>query len=64
MDRIQGGLMGEIIYKDIHEFRVEDLKDLFLSVELSSGNFPEKLQAAMRNFETVIPAWDGESLSA
>ena len=50
--------MTEIIYKDIHEFSVEDLKDLFLSVEWSSGHFPEKLQIAMRNFETVISAWD------
>ena len=54
--------MTEIIYKDIHEFRVEDLKDLFLSVEWSSGHFPEKLQIAMRNFETVISAWDGDKL--
>lgn len=62
MDRIQGGLMGEIIYREIHEFGIDDLKDLFLSVEWSSGHFPEKLQIAMRNFETVISAWDGDNL--
>ena len=56
MDRIQSGLMTEIEYKDIHEFKKEDLQDLFLSVEWSSGHFPEKLQIAMRNFETVISA--------
>ena len=62
MDRIQSGLMTEIEYKDIHEFKKEDLQDLFLSVEWSSGHFPEKLQIAMRNFETVISAWDGDKL--
>ena len=54
--------MSEIIYKEIHEFELEDLEDLFLSVEWSSGHFPEKLQIAMRNFETVISAWDGDKL--
>lgn len=54
--------MSEIEYKEIHEFSVEDLKDLFLSVEWSSGHFPEKLQIAMINFETVISAWDGDRL--
>ena len=29
MDRIQGGLMSEIIYRDIHEFDGDDLKELF-----------------------------------
>ncbi len=62
MDRIQSGLMTQIEYKDIHEFKKEDLQDLFLSVEWSSGHFPEKLQIAMRNFETVISAWDGDKL--
>ena len=62
MDRIQSGLMTEIEYNDIHEFKKEDLQDLFLSVEWSSGHFPEKLQIAMRNFETVISAWDGDKL--
>jgi ribosomal protein S18 acetylase RimI-like enzyme len=54
--------MTEIEYKDIHEFSTDDLKDLFLSVDWSSGHFPEKLQIAMRNFETVISAWDGDKL--
>ena len=62
MDRIQSGLMTEIEYMDIHKFKKEDLQDLFLSVEWSSGHFPEKLQIAMRNFETVISAWDGDKL--
>jgi ribosomal protein S18 acetylase RimI-like enzyme len=54
--------MTEIEYKDIHEFSTDDLKDLFLSVDWSSGHFPEKLQIAMRNFETVISAWDSDKL--
>ena len=54
--------MDEITYKDIHEFAIDDLKDLFLSVEWSSGHFPEKLQIAMRNFETVISAWEGDKI--
>ena len=52
----------EITYKEIHEFSKEELQDLFLSVEWSSGHFPERLVVAMRNFETVISAWDGERL--
>ena len=52
----------EITYKDIHEFKKEDLEDLFLSVEWSSGHFPEKLVIAMRNFKTVYSAWDGAKL--
>jgi hypothetical protein len=43
----------EIAYKDIHEFSKEELEDLFLSVEWSSGHFPDKLVIAMCNFCTV-----------
>ena len=49
-------------YKDTHDFFEQDLKDLFLSVEWSSGHFPDKLIIAMKNFKTVISAWDGEKL--
>ena len=38
------------------------MQDLFLSVGWSSGHFPEKLQTAMKNFQTVISAWDGDEL--
>ena len=31
--------MTKIEYMDIHEFRKDDLKDLFLSVKWSSGLF-------------------------
>ena len=46
----------EIKYKDTHEFSREELEELFLSVEWSSGHFPDKLKVAMQNFKTVISA--------
>lgn len=52
----------QITYKDTHDFCANDLQDLFLSVEWSSGHYPEKLVVAMKNFKTVYSAWDGEKL--
>ena len=52
----------EITYRDTHEFTAEQLQELFLSVEWSSGHYPEKLVVAMRNFERVYTAWDGDRL--
>ena len=51
-----------IIYKDIHTFDQKELQDLFLSVEWSSGHFPEKLVVAMQHFNTVYTAWDKDRL--
>ena len=51
-----------IEYKEIHEFEAAQLKDLFLSVEWSSGHYPDKLVVAMKNFQTVYSAWEGEKL--
>lgn len=51
-----------IIYKDIHDFDRSELQDLFLSVNWSSGHFPDKLVIAMQNFETVYSAWDNDKL--
>lgn len=51
-----------IIYKDTHEFKPEDLEELFLSVEWQSGKYPEKLITAMQNYKTVFTAWDGGRL--
>jgi ribosomal protein S18 acetylase RimI-like enzyme len=31
-------------------------------VEWSSGEYPEKLVIAMKNFDTVFSAWDGDEL--
>ena len=53
----------DIVYKDIHEFTREELEQLFLSVGWSSGNYPDRLVIAMRNFATVYSAWDGEKLA-
>jgi len=36
------------------------LEELFLSVEWSSGHYPDKLAIAMQNYETVYSAWDGD----
>lgn len=52
----------DIEYKYIHDFKIDDLKDLFLSVEWSSGHFPDKLQIAMKNFKTVVSAWENNKL--
>jgi len=38
------------------------LQRLFLSVEWSSGHYPEKLTKAMQGYETVFSAWDGDTL--
>jgi ribosomal protein S18 acetylase RimI-like enzyme len=51
-----------IEYRDTHDFTQEELQDLFLSVDWSSGHFPEKLQRAMRGFSSVDSAWDGDTL--
>jgi GNAT superfamily N-acetyltransferase len=51
-----------IEYKNIHTFCCDELARLFLSVEWSSGHYPEKLVIAMKNFDTVYSAWDGNKL--
>ncbi len=51
-----------IVYKDTNDFNPDDLQELFLSVEWSSGHFPEKLAVAMQNSGTVFSAWAGENL--
>lgn len=51
-----------IYYSETKEFRAIDLQTLFLSVQWSSGNFPEPLREAMANSHRVVSAWDGERL--
>ncbi len=51
-----------ITYHDTHEFTAAELERLFLSVEWSSGHFPDKLKAAMKGFKTVFSAYDGDKL--
>jgi GNAT superfamily N-acetyltransferase len=52
----------EIDIRDTKEFRARDLEELFLSVEWSSGKYPDKLVIAMRNSDRVYSAWDGDKL--
>lgn len=47
-----------IIYKSDKNITPSHLEDLFLSVGWASGNFPDKLSAAMKNSDTVFSAWD------
>ena len=51
-----------IKYLDKHEFSSKELEDLFLSVEWSSGHYPDKLVVAMKNFKTVFSAYDNDKL--
>ena len=51
-----------ITYKTVNNFTKEELQRLFLSVEWSSGHFPDKLVLAMRGFSTVCSAYDGNKL--
>ena len=51
-----------IEFKNIHDFEEAALKRLFLSVNWSSGHYPDKLVKAMKNFDTVISAWDEDRL--
>ena len=52
----------EIKYLEKHDYSKEELKDLFLSVDWSSGNYPEKLVISMKNFKTVFSAYDDNKL--
>jgi ribosomal protein S18 acetylase RimI-like enzyme len=51
-----------ITYKDIKNFEESQLEKLFLSVNWSSGKYPDKLKIAMENSSSVYSAWDGERL--
>lgn len=52
----------EIQYSTQKEFTANELQELFLSVEWSSGNYPEKLVIAMQNASTVVSAWHNGNL--
>ena len=52
----------DIKYTDKHDFNKNELEELFLSVNWSSGHYPEKLCVAMKNFNTVFSAYDGDKL--
>lgn len=52
----------QISYKSVRDIDQEQLKALFLALEWSSGHYPDKLCAAMKNYKTVYTAWDGDRL--
>ena len=52
----------DITYKETHTFTEKELEKLFLSVDWSSGHYPDKLAVAMENFKTVYSAWDNDKL--
>ena len=54
--------MSDIIYKEVKDFNSKELQELFLSVEWSSGHFPDKLIIAMKNSDSVFTAWDENKL--
>lgn len=51
-----------IRYQTSKEFDVEQIRDLFLSVNWASGKYPEKIVRGLRNSSVVISAWDEEKL--
>lgn len=53
----------EITYQSRHDFDKDTLQDLFLAVGWSSGHYPERLVQAMKGFQTVFSAWDGDVLA-
>ncbi len=52
----------DIKYSDKKDFNSEQLSEMFLYVEWSSGHYPDKLVTAMQNFKTVFSAWHGDKL--
>ncbi|MCB9496487.1 MAG: GNAT family N-acetyltransferase [Fibrobacteria bacterium] len=52
----------DIQFKQIKHFDQDQLRDLFLSVGWSSGQYPDQLVVAMENSHRVISAWDGDRL--
>lgn len=54
--------MPAITCKDTKNFLPEQLQELFTSVHWASGQHPEKLSQALKNYGSVFSAWDGERL--
>ncbi len=52
----------QIEFKDTKGFTEDQLEDLFLSVQWSSGKYPDKLKMAMRNSDSVFSAWANSKL--
>lgn len=51
-----------IVYSTKKDLDRSQLEALFLSVGWASGKVPDRLQRAIRGYDTVISAWEGERL--
>ena len=51
-----------IEYREIKDFTSTELQDLFLSVNWSSGHYPDKLVVAMKNSGSVFSAYNNQKL--
>ena len=54
--------MKSITYTEEKIFSVQQVQNLFLSVNWISGNYPERLLKALMNSSTVITAWHEDQL--
>lgn len=54
--------MKSITYTEEKIFSVQQVQNLFLSVNWISGNYPERLHKALMNSSTVITAWHEDQL--
>jgi GNAT superfamily N-acetyltransferase len=51
-----------IIYKKDKNISLEQIKELFFSVDWRVGDIPDKIVEALKNSETLITAWDESRL--
>ena len=51
-----------ITYKETKTFTTEEIETLFLSVNWTSGKYPERVVKALQHSSQVISAWDGNRL--
>ena len=51
-----------ITYTEEKKFTKQQVQQLFLSVNWTSGNYPERLYRALLHSSTVLTAWDGDRL--
>ena len=52
----------DITYKNVKDIDKDELEELFLSLNWSSGKYPDKLAEALKNYGSVFTAWDGGRL--
>jgi GNAT superfamily N-acetyltransferase len=57
-----GGICLQITYKKTKDFGLDELSQLYISVGWNLGNYPEELQASMKNSHNVFSAWYEDKL--